>query len=779
MDAYSRKKRMENYNVLYPMGWDAFGLPAENYAIKTGIHPSITVPKNIDRFRKQCKSLGLSFDWDREINTTDPDYYKWTQWIFIQLFKNGLAYRSGVYVNWCPFCKTNLADEEVLADGKHERCGNLTEKRIQNQWLLRITEYADRLLTDLDTIDYSEKIKLQQINWIGKKRWVDIEYQIEGESKKIVVSTTRPETNYGATFMVIAPEHPLLIKENIPELNWKDIERYIEKSKSKSEIERISEERKKTGVFTGLYAINPLNNYKMPIWVADFVLMNVGTGAVVGVPGHDRRDFEFAKEFGLSIKRVVIGKDEDASEITEINQIQEGEGVVVNSEIINGLKTDEAINKIIDYLEEKGWGKRIDRYHIHDWVFSRQHYWGEPIPMIYCEKCAKEGKSWFTSKGASFKGIYKNRNDWNPDGWYPLSDDQLPLELPFIKKYQPSGTGESPLANEKKWLKVTCPECKGEARRETDTMPNWAGSNWYFIRYIDPKYDKGLADFDKMKYWLPVDMYQGGFEHTTLHLLYSRFIYKFLHDIGVVPTNEPYAKRRSHGIVLGADARKMSKSFGNVINPDEIVEKYGADTLRMYEMFMGPFDQTITWSEESLEGCFRFLNRLWRVFNEKVGGNTEISLKVKLNQTIKKVDQDLEDLKFNTAVASMMELLNYWEAQGNLDMEDAVKFVGILAPFAPHLTEEIWHSVLGFKTSVHISNWPKYNPEMIIEKTLIIAVQINGKLRGTLEIENQESKIKSQVEKMAKEDLKIQKWLEGKEIRKVIFVEGKLINFVI
>jgi leucyl-tRNA synthetase len=767
MDAYTRKKRMEGYNVLFPIGWDAFGLPAENYAIKTGIHPSITVSQNIKTFKRQIKSLGLSFDWDREINTTDPSYYKWTQWIFIQLFKKGLAYREEVPVNWCPFCKTNLADEEVLSDGRHERCGNITEKRLQKQWLLRITKYADRLLTDLNTVDYSSRIKIQQENWIGKKEWIDIIYPVEGLNEEMVVSTTRPDTNFGATFIVISPEHPFVKKILIGEIKIDNVikdnlSKYVDIAKSKSDIERVSEGKEKTGVFTGLYAINRLNSKKLPVFIADFVLMSVGTGAVVGVPGHDVRDFEFAKKFGLPVLRVVEGKDKDASEIEKIEQIWEGEGKIINSDLLNGLNVSDASKKIMDYLENKGWGKRVTRYHLHDWIFSRQHYWGEPIPIIYCDNC----------------------------GIVTVPEKDLPVELPFMEKYQPAGTGESPLANNSNFVNVKCPSCGSNAKRETDTMPNWAGSNWYYLGYLMTKSLKNRKDANIFKennkeidYWMPVDFYQGGFEHTTLHLLYSRFIYKFLYDIRMVPSPEPYLKRRSHGIVLGSDGRKMSKSFGNVINPDVIVEKFGADATRIYEMFIGPFDQMVIWKQESLEGCYRFINRLWKAFNEKTGKSTSLQLSIKLHQTVKKVSEDIENLKFNTAVASLMEFLNFWEDENKLSVKDRECFCLLMAPFAPYLAEEVWQILHktknGFINSIHIQSWPSYDPKLVIEDKITVAVQINGKLRGTIEVDKEKSKDKEYISNLAKTDNKVSKWLEERKIIKEIYIEGRLLNFVV
>ena len=751
MDAYACKKRMEGYNVLYPMGWDAFGLPAENYAIKTGTHPSKIVPENIKVFKRQCQALGLSFDWTREIDTTDPKYYKWTQWIFLQLFKKNLAYQAEVLVNWCPKCKTNLADEEVLPNGTHERCGMSIERRLQKQWLLRITKYAERLLNDLKEVDFAPQIARQQVNWIGKKEGINITYDIEGCSEKVAVFTTRPDTNFGATFIVLAPELELVSKITTSD-HLKEVKNYITQAKKKSDQDRIVEGRKKTGVFTGRYAINQLNGEKMPIWISDFVLATFGTGAVVGVPGHDIRDFEFAKEFDLPIKRVVVGKDEDKSGITDIKQVQEEEGIMINSGFLDGLDIHEATTKVMDYIENKGWGERVSIYHLRDWIFSRQHYWGEPIPIIHCPKC----------------------------GPVAVPEKDLPVELPYLEKYEPSGTRESPLAKVKDWLEVPCPECGGPAKRETDTMPNWAGSNWYFIRYTDPNNHNEMAAKKKMAYWLPVDLYQGGFEHTTLHLLYSRFIYKFLFDIGVVPNSEPYLKRYSHGIVLGADGRKMSKSFGNVINPDQIIGKYGADTLRIYEMFMGPFDQMVAWSEESLEGCYRFLGRVWRAFESRVGNNQPSQiLLIKLHQTINKVDNDMEAFKYNTIISSLMELVNTWEKEGSLDKENAEIFVRLLAPLTPHLAEEVWHETLGNTDSVHAQTWPKYDDSKITSDTVTIVIQINGKCRSQFTVHSSQSTNKEEIEKLAKEDEKIIKWLDGKKIKKVIFVPGKIINFVI
>lgn len=709
MDAYSRKKRMQGFKVLYPMGWDAFGLPAENYAIKMKAHPAKIVAENIARFKKQCQSLGLSFDWSREINTTDPEYYKWTQWIFIQLFKKGLAYRTEVPVNWCPFCKTNLADEEVLANGTHERCGNQTKKRLQKQWLLRITRYADRLLEDLKTVDYSEQISKQQINWIGRSEGVLIEFKVpaspasrQSSKFKVEVFTTRPETTDGATFLVLAPEHWFVQK-----IVDKEVKSYVEKAKKKTEEERKVGARKKTGVFTGYYAINPITSKDIPIWIADYVLMNYGTGAIMAVPYADERDKQFAQTYHLPI-----------------------------------IKTA---------FTAKPKGRKKINYHLRDWIFSRQHYWGEPIPMINCEKC----------------------------GWQPVPESLLPVKLPYVKSYQPTNTGESPLANIKDWINTICPKCGGSAKRETDTMPNWAGSNWYFIRYLDNKNNREIASKEKMSCWLPVDIYQGGFEHTTLHLLYSRFIYKFLYDIGIVPTKEPYAKRRSHGIVLGTDGRKMSKSFGNVINPDNIIKEYGADTLRIYEMFIGPFDQMVVWNDDAVNGVYRFLSKVWKLTTEMKKNSRSQSnpqVKQKLAKVMTKVNSDIENLKFNTAVSACMEFVNYWaENKDKVDQTVVRDFIKVLAPMAPFTTEEIWRTVFGEKKSIHLSSWPR--AEKITGEEIIIPVQVNGKLRSALRVMSHETE-KKIVEEKALKNEKVKKYLTGKKYQ-TIYITGKILNFVI
>ena len=750
LDAVARLRRMKGYNVLFPIGWDAFGLPAENYAVKTGIHPSITTTENIANSKKQAQAWGLSFDWDREINTTDPKYYKWTQWIFVQLFKKGLAYKAEIGVNWCPSCKINLANEEVI-DGKCERCGTQTERRTQSQWLLKITEYADRLLADLDTVDYREDIKLQQVNWIGRKEGINIRYKIEGGGE-VEVFTTRPDTNFGATFIVVAPEHELAKRAAEKD---KRVAGYIEEALNKSELDRIAEGKKKTGAFTGLLAVNNLNNEKMPVWVSDFVLASVCTGAVVGVPGHDRRDFEFAKTMDLPIRRVVVGSDGDKSEITGIEQVQEEEGTMVNSGFLDGLDIHQATVKVMDYLEEKGWGKRVVTYHLRDWVFSRQHYWGEPIPMIKCPKC----------------------------GWVAVPEEDLPVELPKVEKYQPMDTGESPLAGIAEWVETKCPRCGGRARRETDTMPNWAGSSWYYLRYIDPNNDRAVADKEKLTYWLPVDWYNGGMEHTTLHLLYSRFWHKFLFDLGVVPTAEPYAKRTSHGVVLGPDGKRMSKSRGNVINPDDVVGKYGADTLRLYEMFMGPFDQTVVWSWEAVEGVARFLKRIWNLGSlaGQSKSKTSKEAKVRLGRLAKKIESDLEKMKFNTAVAAMMEWVNWWmEHTDQVGRDGAEILVKILAPMAPFITEEIYQQLAGVSDkgkSVHAAGWPQIEEGGFGEEKVTVVIQVDGRVRGKISLESEKAAGQKLIEEEAVSLENVAKYLGGKKY-KVVWVPGKLVNFV-
>ena len=772
LDIISRKKRMEGKNVLFPIGWDAFGLPTENYAIKKGIHPSVATKRNTDTFRKQLKSLGFSFDWSREVNTTDPAYYKWTQWIFLQLFKNNLAYKDKIAINWCSSCKIGLANEEVVA-GNCERCGTKVEKKEKDQWMIKITKYADRLIKDLDNVNYLEKIKIQQKEWIGKSEGINIDYKIEGQAfaeasadkqnKIISVFTTRPDTNFGATFLVAGPDSNF-VKENLETFPEKEkVKEYIKEALAKADIERTAEGRKKTGVATGWYAINNLNNRKMPIYVGDFVLGQFGTGCVVGVPGHDLRDFEFAKAMNLEVIRVVIGKDGDTSEITDAKQVQEEVGIMINSGFLDGKDIHEATKLIMDYIEEKGWGKKIINYKLRDWVFSRQHYWGEPIPLIYCSDC----------------------------GWVAVPEKDLPVELPKVKKYEPTDNGESPLAVIEKWVNTKCPKCGGPAKRETDTMPNWAGSNWYFLAYTfakNGKYDWNNKDIES---FMPVDWYNGGMEHTTLHLLYSRFIFKFLWDIGAVPKSigsEPYMKRTSHGMVLGEGGIKMSKSKGNVINPDTVVKDFGADTLRIYEMFMGPFDQAIPWDTKGVIGSRRFLEKIYnlisnfkfQISNSKGVIKSKIEnseLDAVLHKTIKKVSEDIESMRFNTAVSALMILVNaFYEYQESLTKDNVKNLLLILSPFAPHLAEELW-SEMKFKGLACQQPWPKYDEKLITSEKVLLIVQINGKVRDKIEASS--GLLQTDAEKLVKESEKLKVHLEGKQIRKIIYIKDKLINIVI
>ena len=764
LDAVARKKRMEGFNVLYPIGWDAFGLPTENYAIKTGIHPKVTTEKNIANFKRQLKSLGLSFDWTREINTTDSGYYKWTQWIFLQLFKRGLAYQAKIPINWCPSCKIGLANEEVI-EGRCERCGEKVNQIERKQWMLKITQYADRLIEDLDTADYLEKIKLGQINWIGKSYGTEIDFKVVNSQDTIRVFTTRADTLFGVTAIVLAPEHPLT-KKLVTEEHLSEVEEYIKTSREKSEFERTKLEKEKTGVFTGFYCLHPVSNEKIPIWVGDYVVATYGGGAVMVVPAHDYRDYDFAKKYGMEIREVVQpcpnSGDRGGGDISKPTHqklsgrgLTDGDafvdyGILINSGEFDGLSSQEAIKEITEWLENRGLGRRKVQYKLRDWIFSRQHYWGEPIPIIHCKSC----------------------------GAVPVPEEDLPVELPFVEKYQPTGTGESPLANVEEWVNVKCPSCKGPARRETDTMPNWAGSNWYFMRYTDPNNKKALAHKKKLEYWMPVDWYNGGMEHTTLHLLYSRFIYKFLYDIGVAPTLEPYKKRTSHGMVLAEDGRKMSKSFNNVINPEEIIKTYGADTLRVYEMFMGPFDQAIAWSTQGVKGVFRFLERVWKLVLD-CAQNQESSLEAirAIHRLNKKIDYDLENAKFNTPIAAFMEFVNFGLANKKQVGRDVIKrMLLLLAPFAPHIAEELWERI-GESPSIFTQSYPKYDEELTKEEKITIVVQINGKLRATVEVERDISD--EELKRIALENPKIQKYVAGKNIKKSIIVPEKLVNFVV
>ncbi len=769
MDAIARKYRMQGFNVLFPIGWDAFGLPTENYAIKTGIHPSKATEKNVANFKRQLKSLGLSFDWDREVNTTDPKYYKWTQWIFLKLFENGLAYQAKIPINWCPSCKIGLANEEVI-DGKCERCkAQVTQKELK-QWMLKITKYADRLIEDLDKVDYLDKIKAQQMDWIGRSYGVEIDFKVENLEETIKVFTTRADTIFGVTALVLAPEHPL-VEKIVTKEHLDEVKKYIKESKEKSEFERTKLEKKKTGVFTGAFCINPLNNEKVPIWIGDYVVATYGGGAVMMVPAHDKRDYDFAKRYGLEIREVVKGGDISKEAFVDY-------GILVNSGPFTGLSSKEAIEKITEWLEKNNFGRKKVQYKLRDWVFSRQHYWGEPIPLVFCKECKKRIESFKAQNLISELEKEFNKGEILNPGWVAVSEEDLPIELPYVEKYKPTDTGESPLSVIKEWVNVKCPKCQSEAQRETDTMPNWAGSNWYYLRYCDPKNDKEIVDKKKAEYWMPVDWYNGGMEHTTLHLLYSRFIYKFLFDIGVAPHPEPYKKRTSHGTVLAEDGRKMSKSFGNVINPDDIVKEYGADTLRVYEMFMGPFDQAIDWSSQGVKGVNRFLNRVWNLAQE-CGQKQESSQEIlrQLHRLIKKVSEDIELMKFNTAIAAFMEFINLcYEKKEEVGKDVFEKLLVLLAPFAPHIAEELWHN-LGYQDSIHNQKWPEYDSELIKEEKITLIIQINGKVRDKIEVDAGISK--EEAEKLTLEREKIKKRVQDKKVKKVIFVPGKLINIVI
>ncbi|MBI4435012.1 leucine--tRNA ligase [Candidatus Uhrbacteria bacterium] len=828
MDVIARKRRMEGKNVLYPIGWDAFGLPTENYAIKNGIHPRVATERNIANIRRQIQMLGVSFDWSREVNTTDPAYYKWTQWIFLQLLKHGLAYKACVPINWCLSCKIGLANEEAVG-GACERCGGPVEKRDREQWMLKITAYAEKLLAGLETVDYIERAKVQQRNWIGRSEGINIRYTIAGTDATVAVFTTRPDTNFGATFIALAPDGTF-VREYLAQFPERvAVERYIEQARRQTDIERVAEGRKKTGVFTGWHAVNQLTSRRMPVYVADFVLGTVGTGAVVGVPGHDIRDFEFAQETGLEVIRVVVGPDGDTSPITRAEQVQEDTGTMMNSGFLDGLDIHEATRRIMDHIEEHGWGRRTVTYKLRDWVFSRQRYWGEPIPVVFCATC----------------------------GTVPVPEDQLPVELPNVEKYQPTDTGDSPLAAITEWVNTKCPQCGGPAKRETDVMPNWAGSSWYFLAYAmrgnpkseirNPKFD---WDKEKLAYWMPVDWYNGGMEHTTLHLLYSRFWYQFLYDIGAVPHSisersettsareeglrptlreerasdlgggrgvlrgngrfpadrEPYAKRTSHGLILASDGEKMSKSRGNVVNPDEIVEKFGADAVRVYEMFIGPFDQPVPWSTDGLVGCRRFLEKVVALAErvERRGGvpsppagghigpplRGDQSLNSFFHRTIKKVTEDIEAMRFNTAVSCLMEYTNELGKRLQVSFSAYATLLALLAPFAPHLCEELWKNVgAGFtparagmnpaptRDSISSHPWPSYDPALIVEDEIDLVIQVNGKLRATIRVPADIGETDARTRALVEPH--VVKYLEGKQPKKIIFVPGRLLNIVV
>ncbi|MCI6496842.1 MAG: leucine--tRNA ligase [Anaeromassilibacillus sp.] len=744
LDTVARKRRLQGYNVLYPIGWDAFGLPTENYAIKNHIHPEIVTKQNVARFKSQIQSLGISFDWSREINTTDPEYYKWTQWIFLQLFKHGLAYKKEMAVNWCTSCKCVLANEEVV-NGTCERCGSEVVRKVKSQWMLKITEYADRLIQDLDLVDYPERVKAQQKNWIGKSTGAEVDFTTT-TGDKLTIYTTRPDTLYGATYMVISPEHPMIEKWAGILENMDEVREYQAQAARKSDFERTEVAKDKTGVrLMGVEAINPVNDKKIPIFISDYVLVSYGTGAIMAVPAHDTRDWEFAKKFDLPIIEVVKGGDVEKEAFTDC-----ATGIMVNSGILDGLSVEDAKKKIVEFLTEKGIGHEKVNFKLRDWVFSRQRYWGEPIPIVYCEKC----------------------------GYVPLDESELPLKLPEVESYEPTDNGESPLANITDWVETTCPHCGGKAHRETDTMPQWAGSSWYFLRYMDPHNDKALASKEAIEYWSPVDWYNGGMEHTTLHLLYSRFWHKFLYDIGVVTTKEPYAKRTSHGMILGEDGGKMSKSRGNVVNPDEVVDEYGADTMRLYEMFIGDFEKAAPWKTSSIRGCRRFIERYWNLQNILIDGD-EIrpELEGPFNRTIKKVGDDIENLKFNTAIAALMALINDITAVGSINKKELSIFSILLNPFAPHVTEEMNQQCALGDDIIAAQKWPEYDESKCVEATVEIAVQVNGKIKAKINIPadcDNETALNA-----AKADANVAKLIDGMNIVKEIYVKGKLVNIVV
>ena len=742
LDIVARKRRMQGYNVLYPMGWDAFGLPTENYAIKNHIHPRIVTENNVKRFKSQLHALGYSFDWDREINTTDVKYYKWTQWIFLKLFKAGLAYKAEMPINWCTSCKVGLANEEVV-NGVCERCGSEVIRKVKSQWMLKITAYADKLIEGLDTVDYIERVKVSQKNWIGKSTGAEVDFAVKGKDEKLTVYTTRPDTLFGVTYMVISPEHPMIDKYKDDLKNYDEVIAYREQAAKKSDFERTELAKDKTGVMLdGLTAIDPVNDKEIPIWVSDYVLMSYGTGAIMAVPAHDERDWEFAKKFNMPIIEVVAGSPVDVNEAVYTDVAT---GTLVNSGFLDGLSVADAKEKIIEFMTEKGIGHAKTNYKLRDWVFSRQRYWGEPIPIVHCDKC----------------------------GYVALPESELPLELPDVESYMPTDNGESPLAAMTEWVNTTCPCCGGPAKRETDTMPQWAGSSWYFLRYTDPHNDKELASQEALKYWMPVDWYNGGMEHTTLHLLYSRFWHRFLYDEGVVPCPEPYQKRTSHGMILGSNGEKMSKSRGNVVNPDDIVRDYGADTLRTYEMFIGAFDLSASWSEDGVKGCRRFLERVWKlqdILTEEDGYSAD--MEVKLHQTIKKVSSDFENLKYNTAIAAMMALINEFYKKNSVTKGEYRTLLTLLNPVAPHITEELWQRA-EFDGRVYQTVWPEFDEEKTKEATVEIAVQINGKTRATLAIHKDDQK--DTVIENAKKVIADK--LTG-SIVKEIYVPGRIVNIV-
>ena len=746
LDIVARKKRLQGYNVLYPIGFDAFGLPAENYAIKTNVHPKITTEQNIAHFTAQLKALGFSFDWSRCVDTTDPNYYKWTQWIFIQLYKKGLAYKATMPINFCTGCKVGLANEEVV-NGVCERCGSPVVQKEKSQWMLKITEYAQRLIDDLDDVNYLEKIKTQQRNWIGRSEGAEVKFKIANSDEELLVYTTRPDTLFGATYMVIAPEHKLIERLSDKILNLDEVKAYQNKAALKSDFERSEINKEKTGCeIKGIKAINPLTNQEIPIWISDYVLSSYGTGAIMAVPAHDTRDFEFATKFNLPIIQVVKPVNGEVNILKEAF-IDVETGVLINSGFLNDLSVEDAKKKVIEYLEKNNIGTKKVNYKLRDWVFSRQRYWGEPIPMVYCDCC----------------------------GWQPIDEKDLPLTLPEVEDFKPGENGESPLAKQTEWINTTCPKCGKPAKRETDTMPQWAGSSWYFLRYMDPHNNDALASKEALNYWSPIDWYNGGMEHTTLHLLYSRFWHKFLYDIGVVPTKEPYAKRTSHGMILGTNGEKMSKSKGNVINPDDIVNEFGADTFRVYEMFMGPFDQTAAWSMESIRGCGKFLDRVWNLQNMLIDGDSYSKETEKMmHKAIKKVTLDIEEMKFNTCVSTFMTMVNEFYRLKRINKAEFKTFLTLLNPFAPHLTEEL-NKEIGFKDDISTYTWPEFDEEKTIDDEIELPIQINGKLKANIMIivDEDESIIKEKVHKA------IENKLEGKTIVKEIYVKNRIYNVVV
>ena len=744
LDTVARKRRLEGYNVLYPIGWDAFGLPTENYAIKNHIHPEIVTKKNIARFKKQIQSLGISFDWSREINTTDPEYYKWTQWIFIQLYKHGLAYKKEMNVNWCTSCKCVLANEEVV-NGVCERCGSEVVHKVKSQWMLKITEYADRLINDLDLVNYPDRVKAQQKNWIGRSKGAEVDFTTT-TGDTLTIYTTRADTLYGATYMVISPEHPMIEKWADKISNMDEIKKYQEAAARKSDFERTEVAKEKTGVrIDGVNAINPVNNKEIPIFISDYVLVSYGTGAIMAVPAHDTRDWKFAKKFDLPIIEVVKGGNVQEEAYTDC-----AKGIMVNSGMLDGLTVDEAKKKIIDWLTSEGKGHSKVNYKLRDWVFSRQRYWGEPIPMVYCEKC----------------------------GYVPIDEKDLPLRLPMVESYEPTDNGESPLAKMTDWINTTCPCCGGKAKRETDTMPQWAGSSWYYLRYMDPHNKNAIASKEALNYWSPVDWYNGGMEHTTLHLLYSRFWHKFLYDIGVVPTPEPYAKRTSHGMILGENGEKMSKSRGNVVNPDEIVDEYGADTMRLYEMFIGDFEKAAPWSKASIRGCRRFVERYWNLQSALIDGDKiRPELEGAFNKAIKKVGEDIENIKFNTAIATLMALINDISNVKSINKEELRIFSILLNPFAPHVTEEVYEACKLGNGILAEAEWPEYDESKCVDESVEIVVQVNGKIKAKLNIPVDADK--DAVLDLAKNDENVKKAIDGMKIIKEIVVPKKLVNLVV